>query len=259
MTGTLRASLEGFVGEIAGTAAGAAEKVAEATPGSGALGTLLEQAGSTLPGGSPLEALGGQLKRPEQLARAAQVLLEARIIRADRPDKALRAARALLGFQLTPAAAIVVSALRYPDEPAIIDEQGTLTFSEVDRRTNALARATQQAGVSAGDSVAVMCRDHRSFIETVVANSKLGVTSLLYNTQFAGPQLKQVTEREDPKALIYDEEFAEAIEEGAEGRCRWVAWHEEDSGADTVESLIEGGDGSDLSSPDKVGKITLLT
>src|SRR2546423_446276 len=115
MPETLRASLEGFVGEIAGGAASAAEKVAGAMPGSGALGTLLEQAGSTLPGGSPLEALGGQLKRPEQLARAAQVLLEARIIRADRPDKALRAARALLGFQLTPAAAIVVSALRYPD------------------------------------------------------------------------------------------------------------------------------------------------
>ena len=56
MPETLRASLEGFVGEIAGGVAGAAEKVAEATPGSGALGTLLEQAGSTLPGGGPLEA-----------------------------------------------------------------------------------------------------------------------------------------------------------------------------------------------------------
>jgi fatty-acyl-CoA synthase len=259
MPETLRASLEGFVGQIAGGAAGAAEKVAKAMPGSGALGTLLEQAGATVPGAGPLEALGGQLKRPEQLARAAQVLLEARIIRADRPDKALRAARALLGFQFTPAAAIVVSALRYPDEPAIIDERGTLTFSEVDKRTNALARAMQEAGVSSGDSVAIMCRDHRWFIEAVVANSKLGVTSLLYNTQFAGPQLKEVTEREDPKAVIYDEEFAEAIEEGAEDRPRWVAWHEEDSDADTVEGLIEGGDDSDLSSPDKVGKITLLT
>jgi acyl-CoA synthetase (AMP-forming)/AMP-acid ligase II len=259
MPETLRASLEAFVGEIAGGAAGAAEKVAGAVPGSGALGTLLEQAGSALPGGAPLEAVGSQLKRPDQLARAAQVLLEARIIRAERPDKLLRAARALLGFQFTPAAAIVVGALRYPDEPAIIDEKGSLTFKEVDRRTNALARAMQEAGVSAGDSVAIMCRDHRWFIESVVANSKLGATSLLYNTQFAGPQLKEVTEREDPKAVIYDEEFAEAIEEGAEDRRRWVAWHEEESGADTVDSLIEGGDDSDLASPDKVGKITLLT
>jgi acyl-CoA synthetase (AMP-forming)/AMP-acid ligase II len=259
MPETLRASLEGFVGEIAGGAAGAAEKVAEAVPGSGALGALLEQAGSTLPGAGPLEALGSQLKRPEQLARAAQVLLEAGIIRADRPDKVLRAARALLGFQFTPAAAIVVGALRYPDEPAIIDEKGTLTFSQVDKRTNALARAMKEAGVSPGDSVAIMCRDHRWFIEAVVANSKLGVTSLLYNTQFAGPQLEAVTEREDPKALIYDEEFAEAIEEGADDRPRWVAWHEEDSDAETVESLIEGAEDSDLSSPDKVGKITLLT
>jgi fatty-acyl-CoA synthase len=226
MPETLRASLEGFVGEIAGGAAGAAEKVAEAMPGSGALGTLLEQAGSTLPGGGPLEALGGQLKRPEQLARAAQVLLEARIIRADRPDKALRAARALLGFQFTPAAAIVVAALRYPDEPAIIDEKGTLTFREVDKRTNALAHAIQEAGVSPGDSVAIMCRDHRWFIEATVAISKLGATVLLYNTAFAGPQLKEVTEREDPKAIIYDEEFAEMIEDAVGDRHTWLAWHD---------------------------------
>ena len=34
----------------------------------------------------------------------------------------------------------------------MIDERGDLTFREVDRRTNALARALQKLGVSEGDS-----------------------------------------------------------------------------------------------------------
>src|SRR3954470_14194764 len=257
---TLKGSLEGLVGQLGGGAAGVVEKVAEAVLGSGLAGTLLEQAGSALPGGAPLETVGGQIKRPEQLARAAKVLFEAGIIRADRPDKLMQAARALLRWQLTPAAAFVVSGLRFPDEPAIVDEKGSLTFAEVDRRTNALAHAMADAGVGPDDSVAIMCRDHRWFVEATVAISKLGATSLLYNTQFAGPQLKEVTEREDPKAIVYDEEFAELIEEGAADRIAWLAWTDsEDADGDTLESLIESSDDSDVDAPDSPGRLTLLT
>src|SRR3954469_11861807 len=257
---TLRSSLEGFVGQIAGGAAGAAATVAEAVPGTGVAGSVLEKAGEILPGGGPLEAAGSQLKRPEQLARAAKVLAEAGIIRAERPDVLLKSAQALLAWQLTPGAAFVANALRFPDEPAIIDDQGTLTFAEVDRRTNALARAMAEAGVGEDDSVAIMCRDHRWFIETTVAISKLGATALLYNTQFAGPQLKEVTEREDPKAIVYDEEFGELIEEGAADRIKWIAWTDSDDvDGDTVESLIESTDDSDVDAPDSPGRLTLLT
>ena len=259
MPETLRTSLEGFVGEIAGGAAGAVERMADALPGSGVAGALLEQAGSVLPGGDALEGLGGRLKRPEQLARAAKVLIEAGIIRADRPDTLIRATRAMLSWQFTPAAAAVVSALRYPDEPAVIDEKGTVTFAELDKRTNALARGLREAGVDSGDSVAIMCRDHRWFIESVVAASKLGATALLYNTAFAGPQLEEVTKREDPAGIIYDEEFSEVIEGAGKDRHRWVAWHDDDSDADTIESMIEASDDSDLPSPKTPGKITLLT
>ena len=60
-----------------------------------------------------------------------------------------------------------------------------------------------------------MCRDHRYFVETTVALAKLGATGLFYNTAFKGPQLKAVTEREDPAAIVYDEEFADVIKEAA--------------------------------------------
>jgi fatty-acyl-CoA synthase len=182
------------------------------------------------------------------------------VLKPERPSVAFQAVKTMLEHKLTPAAGFIVSAQRYPDETAIIDERGELSFRELHERTNRLAHALSDAGIGPDDAVAIMCRDHRWFVEATVALSKLGATTLLYNTAFAGPQLKEVTEREDPAAVIYDEEFAELIEEGAGERRRWVAWQEEDSSDDdSVEALIESGDDSDLAAPDKPGKITLLT
>jgi acyl-CoA synthetase (AMP-forming)/AMP-acid ligase II len=196
---------------------------------------------------------------PEKALKAGEVLIKAGVLRIERPDTAVKSALKLLDWGMTPAAAFQVSAERFGNDPAVIDEKGSLTFKEVHKRTNALANAFREEGISPDDSVAIMCRDHRWFVETTVALSKLGATALLYNTAFAGPQLEEVTEREDPAAIVYDEEFAESVE-GAKGdRKLWKAWQEDGSGADSVESLIEQGDDSDLDSPDSPGKITLLT
>ena len=65
-----------------------------------------------------------------------------------------------------------------------------------------------------------MCRNHRGFIEATVACSKLGASALYLNTAFAGPQIADVLEREDPVAVIYDEEFAELVRDGRRAeRC----------------------------------------
>jgi acyl-CoA synthetase (AMP-forming)/AMP-acid ligase II len=192
------------------------------------------------------------LKQPGRYARAARVLIDAGVLRAERPDKAVEAARQLLRWKMTPAAAFAVSAKRYPDDPAIVDQQGRLTFAEVDGRTNALARAFSEEGIGEGDGVAIMCRDHRWFIEAAVAISKLGGTALFFNTAFAGPQLKEVTEREDPAGIVYDEEFEELMQDAAGDRARWVAEKQ-------LDELIDSGDDSPLDPPGKVGKIVLLT
>ena len=209
---------------------------------------------------------GGEMSQPARLARAAQVLTKAGVIKAESPVTAAKAVRTLVQWKLTPAAGFVVSAIRYPDEPAIIDEKGELTFGEVDRRTNALARALADEGVGRDSSVAIMCRDHRWFIETAVAVGKIGATALFYNTHFAGPQLKEVTEREDPAVIVFDEEFTEALGDAAKDRKRFVAWRDDDDanhgdagGDKSIEDLIENGDDSPVDPPETPGKITLLT
>ncbi len=86
-----------------------------------------------------------------------------------RPDKAVRSLGVLRRWGATLPAAYASGAIRYPDRAAIVDERGTLTFAEVDRRTNALARELARAGIGEGDDVAIMCRNHRGFIEATVA------------------------------------------------------------------------------------------
>ena len=117
----------------------------------------------------------------------AKVLLGTGILTPVRPDRAVRSVVALKRWGATPAAAYTGSAARFPDREAIVDERGTLTFEEVQLRTNALAREMQRGGDFEGDGVAIMCRNHRGFVEATIACSKLGANSLYLNTAFAGP------------------------------------------------------------------------
>src|SRR5439155_17676593 len=125
-----------------------------------------------------------------------------------------------------------------------------LTWEETHRRSNALARALQDQGVSVGDGVAIMCRNHRYFIEATMAASKLGAVALYLNTAFAGPQLADVLKREDPVALIYDQEFTGLLSESADSLRGYVAWEDEE-GTDetTVEELISDTPGDELEPP----------
>jgi fatty-acyl-CoA synthase len=178
-----------------------------------------------------------------------------------RPDRAVRAVVALKRWGPTPAAAYTGSAARFPDREAIVDDRGTLTFEEVHRRTNALANEMAAAGIREGDGVAIMCRNHRGFIEATVACSKLGASALYLNTAFAGPQITDVMRRESPAGLVYDEDFANLVADGGEGRKRFVAWSEPGGAPQDphIEDLIARGSTADCKAPTESGKVVILT
>ncbi|MEA2353111.1 MAG: hypothetical protein QOJ14_1525 [Thermoleophilaceae bacterium] len=191
---------------------------------------------------------------------AARTFYSAGMITADRPDRLLGLVQAMRKWGNTPAAGYAAAAARYPDQDAIIDELGRLTFAEIDDRTNRLANAFSDAGVLEGDPVGLMCRNHRGFIEASVALSKVGCTVLYLNTAFAGPQLTEVVKREKPKAIIYDEEFTELLEDAAKRRKRFIAWHDsEDLDDPTLDQLIEEGDASEPVPPEEEFKPVILT
>jgi acyl-CoA synthetase (AMP-forming)/AMP-acid ligase II len=196
-----------------------------------------------------LHALGG-----------AKILAEAGVIRPMRPDRVVRVLQTMARWGRSPAAGTISLADRFPDETAIVDELGTLTFRKLHERSNALAHAFSDAGIVEGDGVAVMCRNHRGFVEATAAISKLGADALYLNTAFAAPQLTEVVGREKPKAIVYDEEFGDLLSDAAKRRKRFIAWQDSDDlPYPTIGELIAGGDPSDVVPPEREGRATILT
>jgi len=188
-----------------------------------------------------------------------RVLASSGVVRPFPPVVLGRLALTLHRWGTGPAGGFIGLAARYPDRVGLVDDLGTLTYAEIDRRSNALARALAERGVSAGDGVAIMCRNHRGFVDATVAVAKLGGDALYLNTAFAGPQLAGVLERERPKVAIHDEEFTDLLAVADTGAERIVAWTDTDGPTTTVECLIAGGDTTPLRPPARHGRVIILT
>jgi acyl-CoA synthetase (AMP-forming)/AMP-acid ligase II len=191
----------------------------------------------------------------------AFVLTQRGLVRPVRPDRLLKMGLAFRHWGVSVAAAVAVNAIARSEQAAIVDDDRSLTFAELDSRTNALAHELSLRGLGEHDRLAILCRNESAFVESIVAAAKLGADALPLNTSFSADELKAVIDREQPPVLIYDAEF-EAIVSGA-GIEPWVtrvvANVEGDIDRDTIEQLIEKGPREAPMSPAEEGRTVILT
>ena len=98
------------------------------------------------------------------------------------------------------------------DKPAIHDRSGTLTFSDLDLRSNQAARAFQRLGLTGGDKLALIARNGREMIETALGAQKSGLIACPLNTWAKEKELKATLGSTDPKVLLYDTAHSEQVE-----------------------------------------------
>jgi acyl-CoA synthetase (AMP-forming)/AMP-acid ligase II len=201
------------------------------------------------------------LDRISHHAHVVKTLVEAGLIAPTRPDRLVRAGASLVRWGTTSAGAIAVAAARTPDQPALADERGTLSYGELHRRGDARARAFAAQGIRPGDGVAIMCRNHRGFMDASIAASRLGAHALYLNTMFAAPQLADVVAREGAKAIVYDEEFDGLVAQATSVEQRFVAWCEgaAPGGHALIEELVASGDPGGVKAPKEPGRVVILT
>jgi len=104
-----------------------------------------------------------------------------------------------------------LNARRTPNRTAIIDDDGEMTFKELDDAANAVANGLLAIGVKGGDGLALLIRNHRWFLIAAYGAAKVGVKLILLNSEFSGPQIKEVSEREGAKLIIFDDEYTAAV------------------------------------------------
>src|SRR5437763_1085667 len=186
-----------------------------------------------------------------QALSALRALGRTGLFRPVRPVEYARMAVLARRWVTSPAAGSAIAALRAPGHPAVADERGCVTWAQLDAAATGVAGALREEGVGPGSTVGVMCRNHRGFVQGVLAASKLGADVVLLNTDFAGQQLGEVLEREDVGAVIFDEEFGETFDEAAFEGARF------DEVA--LERTAESGRGRRLVPPARPGRIVILT
>lgn len=104
-----------------------------------------------------------------------------------------------------------LNARRTPTKLAIVDDEGSMTFKELDEAAHAVANGLVAMGVKGGDGVAILARNHRWFVIANYGAARVGARIIMLNTEFSGPQIRDVSEREGAKLIIYDDEYSEAV------------------------------------------------
>ena len=153
-------------------------------------------------------------------------------------------------WRANPAGIVVLGAARRPQRVAIADDDGDVTFLELNRRTDAIATAWRAAGLGEQSTVGVLARNGHIFMEASLAAAKLGADVVYLNGAFAARQVAEVVSDEQVDVLFYDDALAEA------------AWLASPTVAVTEAAISRAAEqrGSDrLAPPSRVGRVVVLT
>jgi fatty-acyl-CoA synthase len=159
-----------------------------------------------------------------------------------------------------------LNARRTPNRTAIIDDFGEITFKELDDAAHEVANGLLAKGIKGGDGVAILARNHRWFLIAVYGAARAGARIILLNSEFSGPQIKEVSEREGAQLIIYDDEYCQAVSKADPplGKLRALGVNpdkEEQSGStdETLEDLVARSSGKPAPRVTKHSSIIILT
>lgn len=133
------------------------------------------------------------------------------------------------------------AAVRHGERAAVVCGDVMLTWSEVDRRTDALAVALRRLGVGKGDRVLVQARNsHRAF-ETKWACFKAGAVWVPCNFRLTPPEVAYLAVHSGVRVMLHDAEFAEnakAVRVQVPEAAAFVCFDAERPGSESYDVLL---------------------
>jgi acyl-CoA synthetase (AMP-forming)/AMP-acid ligase II len=188
-----------------------------------------------------------------------KVLRRIGLLKAQDPVKLIKAGKKLKAWGPGFPAAVAAAATRKPQQIAIIDDAGQLTWREFSDDINRLSAALKERGIAPGDPVAVLCRNHRYMVTAMVAIMQIGGRMLLLNTMASASQLGELVQRESAKLVLLDQEFLPVAADIDNDKVI-IAWADDDThGLPTVTSISKGQSAADHEKPSRPGGIVIFT
>ncbi len=125
-----------------------------------------------------------------------------------------------------------------PEAPALTYEDTTISFGELDERSSRVANALVNAGIMAGDRVAVLSKNCPEFYEIVFGCNKIGAIVVGLNWRLAAPEIAAIAADSAPKLVIVGATERELLTAAVDQATivplgvEYDAWRDAASGAD---------------------------
>nr|WP_297399737.1 long-chain-acyl-CoA synthetase [uncultured Marinobacter sp.] len=114
--------------------------------------------------------------------------------------------------ELTLGTLIENNARNVGNRPAILFEDRTITWGELNGWANRVARYLQEQGLRKGDAIAVFLENRPELIAVVAGAAKLGVACAMLNTSQKGKVLEHSINLIEPKMVIVGEELVASFD-----------------------------------------------
>jgi long-chain acyl-CoA synthetase len=105
---------------------------------------------------------------------------------------------------------------RVPDRTAVFTAFGDRTYDELNANINRLVRALRRRGLTAGDSVALMCTNRPEFLEVLYAASRGGFRLTPLNWHLGAEEAAYIVANCEAKAFICSAELADRAAEASD-------------------------------------------
>ena len=108
-----------------------------------------------------------------------------------------------------------LSAKRYPQQIAYEDRKRTITYQELDERTNRLGNLIISLGLAKGDNCGILLFNSIEYMECLIGLAKAGVTSVPINFRFSSSEIEYIVQNAEVKALITSSDFLPVVSEAS--------------------------------------------
>ncbi len=102
---------------------------------------------------------------------------------------------------------------QYPDNRALVYDDQTITYTELNRAVNALAHHFKTLGLRKGDKVALMLPNCPEFVVTYFAAQKIGAVAVTLNVLSTPYELRFLLANSDAKVLVTQPNLTKRFEE----------------------------------------------